>query len=422
MAKAQPFEQTLDAILTAAGDTLGLRPHQLGPDRNVTEHGVDGGKLSSFILEIREKLGVSVPADFFLNSDKTFGDLAVLVRELPAAADPEAAGPAPASPEPRDGAGVPGAAGGSGGEAAPLTLLREQMVTMRELFRDQWIRAGGAPGDFPYAEPPKAARAAPGPESRGPEAEPDETPELLSPSLNARQAAFADELLKRHKDRTRASRKALENSLLAYPPERFRCLPFMKDATFPVVVKHYAGAHILDLDDNDYLDFSLEMGYWGHNPPYAVEAMDSRLERGFGDGSFSDAATAAAERAKILSGNNKIAFFATEEAAARAAILLARAATGKNLTVVFSPDSPGVPEHLALSRGRKGKNPRTRFGGDARAFAALDYGQEKSLAALMEMANDLAAVYVEPVSRGDLRFRSPSYFSRVRRITRDRGI
>ncbi|MDR1312980.1 MAG: aminotransferase class III-fold pyridoxal phosphate-dependent enzyme, partial [Deltaproteobacteria bacterium] len=200
------------------------------------------------------------------------------------------------------------------------------------------------------------------------------------------------------------------------------------------VVKHSAGARFLDLDGNDYLDFSLSMGVLGHNPPFVAEAVSRMLDRGLpGEGALSDAARqAAALAAPLLCPGGKCAFFSSEGTAMRAAALLARAATGRRLVAAFSRNLPGLKEHLAFgsfdSGGADAGGPARAGGGngqggfeEAGGVLLLEYGSERALSALAEAAPRLAAAFVEPAPSADLRFQSPSYLARLCRAARDRG-
>ncbi|MDR1079375.1 MAG: aminotransferase class III-fold pyridoxal phosphate-dependent enzyme, partial [Deltaproteobacteria bacterium] len=76
MDKAASFEFILDSVLKAAGETLGLRPHQLGRGRAIAGLGLDPADLMGFEAEIRDTLGAEIPEGWLFRDGHTLEDLA----------------------------------------------------------------------------------------------------------------------------------------------------------------------------------------------------------------------------------------------------------------------------------------------------------------------------------------------------------
>ncbi|MDR2461555.1 MAG: aminotransferase class III-fold pyridoxal phosphate-dependent enzyme [Deltaproteobacteria bacterium] len=388
---------------------MNLRPHQLGADRAVLEFGVSQSDIKRFVSLVNSSFNIHLDEDWISSKGPTYAALAQeisqrleVIKETPP--EPQAKEPLPA-PAP----------------LSPLELLGQQMETMYSLFKAQWVQLGGDTNKLPLT--PNVKPEATVKKSLSQDFTPFTLPlkHSLPLKLTPLQENFVSELVKRLKNRTRASRAAFENSPLAKVPEPLKAAEILAELNAPVV-KHSAGVHFLDLDGNDFLDFSLEMGYLGHHPSFVTEAISERLERGFGEGPFSDAAALASEKTRFLAGDGRLAFFGTEDVAMRVAIMLSRLASGRKTVAVFSSHSPGIYDHLGLCAD---EHRLAKFGLEASGnsgFVLLEYGRESSLAQLMDLSPHLAAVIAEPVHSRDLRFQSPRYLGRIRRITQDKKV
>ncbi|MDR2613506.1 MAG: hypothetical protein LBG06_12060, partial [Deltaproteobacteria bacterium] len=203
MDKEASIEFILDSILRAAGETLGLRAHQLGRGRAIAGLGIDPEDLPAFAAEIRDAFGAEIPEGWLFREGHTFGDLAgEIFRQAssgkppcggsPARAAAPAAPPAPAGPPvPSEGVhraareaaraqltragdaaagaphGFPPPPDGGGGPAPgenPLEVLGQQMKALYDVFAAQWSRlAGGAAAPPPPSPPPAGPASGPPP-------------------------------------------------------------------------------------------------------------------------------------------------------------------------------------------------------------------------------------------------------------------
>jgi len=141
----------------------------------------------------------------------------------------------------------------------------------------------------------------------------------------------------------------------------------------PVVIASGSGAHVIDVDGNEYIDYVASFGplILGHAHPAVVAAITDAASRGASFGAPTEAETALAERiVGAVPGIERIRFVSSGTEATMSAIRLARAVTGRDLVLKFDggyhghadgllaaagsgvatlglPDSPGVPAAYA---------------------------------------------------------------------------
>ncbi len=186
------------------------------------------------------------------------------------------------------------------------------------------------------------------------------------------------------------------------PVRAYRAVPGV-----PPHIVRGAGAHVVDADGNDFIDYVLAYGphILGHQPPRVVAAIRAQLERGIAYGHTVELEVELAERiVDAVESVEMIRFVTSGTEAAMSAVRLARAATGRDRIVKFAggyhghadallaeagsgiatlgiPGSPGVPAAAVAST------------------IVLPYNDREAVAALFEREGDqIAAVIVEPVA------------------------
>ena len=186
------------------------------------------------------------------------------------------------------------------------------------------------------------------------------------------------------------------------PVRAYRAVPGV-----PPHIVRGAGAHVVDADGNDFIDYVLAYGphILGHQPPRVVAAIRAQLERGIAYGHTVELEVELAERiVDAVELVEMIRFVTSGTEAAMSAVRLARAATGRDRIVKFAggyhghadallaeagsgiatlgiPGSPGVPAAAVAST------------------IVLPYNDREAVAALFEREGDqIAAVIVEPVA------------------------
>jgi len=122
----------------------------------------------------------------------------------------------------------------------------------------------------------------------------------------------------------------------------------------PVFYDRAAGAHVRDVDGNDYVDF---IGSWGpmilgHRPPEVLEAVRAQLERGTSFGAPCEAETELArEVCRLVPGAERVRMVSSGTEATMTAVRLARGVTGRPGIVKFAGNYHGHSDALLAGAG-----------------------------------------------------------------------
>ena len=162
-------------------------------------------------------------------------------------------------------------------------------------------------------------------------------PEPLSPE--ARTARYA---------RSAATYERAQGSLAAGVSSNFR----LGGDPVPLFFERGAGAHLFDVDGNDYIDYVLGMGpgILGHAPPAVVAAVRDAAERGQLFAGQTDDEVELAERFQAaVPCAERVRFGSSGTEMDQAAIRVARAATGRPLIAKFEGHYHGWLDPLLVS-------------------------------------------------------------------------
>ncbi|HST61353.1 MAG TPA: aminotransferase class III-fold pyridoxal phosphate-dependent enzyme, partial [Longimicrobium sp.] len=441
----------------------------------------------STVDDLAGHLDGALPADFALPGDSP----APVQAEAPAAVAAVAAHPAPASvaavvvhpvaahPAPAPvlapPAGAPMAVQaprlypGTGGEGGGLQDLFAQQLA---IIQRQLDLLGGAPAQ----QPPQAPAASDGNGHHGPGASsgpngspgangshalvpatrpervqaaaaPAETGEAathgphrpvsatvgLGGGYTERQAVHFARLVERYTARTRRSKEyAQENrSHLSDNRASLNFRMATKELMYPIVGERSEGSRLWDLDGNEYVDFTIGFGvhFFGHRPPFVVEAVEEQLRRGLHLGPQSDLAGEAARRLSELTGMERVTFCNTGSEAVMTALRIARTVTGREKVVLFQGSYHGCFDGI-LARpdgGEKDGVRRSRpvapgtLQGMVDGIVVLPYGSPDALAWIEANAAEVAAVLVEPVQSSNSEFHPRAFLRDLRALTTRTG-
>jgi glutamate-1-semialdehyde 2,1-aminomutase len=209
-------------------------------------------------------------------------------------------------------------------------------------------------------------------------------------------------------------------------------------APHPLYIERAEGAHLWDVDGNRYLDCVMGNGaiVLGHAHPGVSAAVAAAVESGITTGYETRASMEAATLlASIVPRCGKVRFANTGTEAAMHALHVARAATGRErvakaegayhgwadplwVSCWGAPDAIGGPERPASPPGSAGLS---RHAEETLVVPFNDAAATERL--LRENADDLAALFVEPVLI-DLGWipASREYLESLRAVTRELGI
>ena len=197
---------------------------------------------------------------------------------------------------------------------------------------------------------------------------------------------------------------------------------------FPFFVESGAGARILDVDGNAYLDYVLSWGplITGHAHPHVVETVVKAMEKGASFGIPTEAETLLAERvARHYPSIEKLRLVNSGTEATMSAIRLARGYTGRDLVVKIEGCYHGHVDGLLVKAG----SGLTTLGeptspGVPRSYAENTYtipfnDLEAAEAVFAARGQDIACLIIEPVPGNmGVILPAPEYLSGLRELTR----
>ncbi|QNE75205.1 aminotransferase class III-fold pyridoxal phosphate-dependent enzyme [Streptomyces finlayi] len=277
-----------------------------------------------------------------------------------------------------------------------------------------------------------AASAAPSdaPASHGPRLLVDPSGGMTGASADEAQRAHTASLVSRLTTRTGTS-KALAQKHRPVLADSRAVVGFRsgtKEMLYPIAARSAHGAHLTDVDGNDYTDITMGFGalLFGHEPEFVTDAVSRHLAQGLRFGPRSPDAGEAAELLAGLTGLERVAFAGSGTEANSAAVRLARAATGRDKVVMFRGSYHG---HIDSVLGRPGGHdhhavPVSR-GIPASAVAdllVLEYGSQEALDTIATLGDSIAAVLVEPVQCRNPGLRPVDFLRALRDLTARRGI
>ena len=199
----------------------------------------------------------------------------------------------------------------------------------------------------------------------------------------------------------------------------------------PFFAASAAGARVVDVDGNSYIDY---VGTWGpailgHAAPQVVRAVQDAAARGTSFGIPHAQETTLARRVKAMVPSvEKVRFCNSGTEATMSAIRLARGFTGRDLIVKFDGCYHGHSDGLLVKAGSGaltlGNPDSAGVPADvARQTLVLPFNESAALEAVFrDRGAELAAVILELVpANAGLYLPRPGYLEQLRRLTREHG-
>ena len=181
----------------------------------------------------------------------------------------------------------------------------------------------------------------------------------------------------------------------------------------PLYFRRAAGAHMVDADENAYLDYTLAQGpmFLGHSPPAVLDFVERAMRNGQLYGAQHDLEIELAESIQqCVPCADMLRFGNSGSEAVHAAIRLARAHTGREKILKFEGHYHGWYDETLISAAptleqagpRDRPNPVLASGGQLTSASAyliaLPWNDAELLRSTVEKhAHELAAVIMEPV-------------------------
>jgi len=431
------------------------------------EIGLDSLTLTQAALQVKKTFKVNLTFRQLMESYRSFDALAEF---LDATLPPEAAPAAMSAPAPQQAAAVVAvpAAGIPAVQvlqpvqpAQPLqmampaggSLVQQVIAQQMQLMQQQLALLSAAPTvpaspvlPVPSVEQPTPMATAAATASNTPEPATAEEPvpapkydvkkafgaiariHTQGGEITARQPARLEAFERRYIDRTRKSKEytVAHRPHLADPRVVNGFRPLTKEITYQIVVEKSQGAHVWDLDGNEYVDVlnGFGMNMFGWRPEFVQDAVRRQLDAGYEIGPQHPLAGEVADLICELTGFDRAGLCNTGSEAVMAAIRIARTVTCRNTVVMFSGSYHGTFDEVLVRAGRNHKGIPAAPGIMPDVFddcRVLDYGTPESLEWLRANADEIAAVLVEPVQSRRPEFQPREYLKELRAITGKSG-
>jgi len=201
----------------------------------------------------------------------------------------------------------------------------------------------------------------------------------------------------------------------------------LKEIIYPIVVAKSEGAYLWDIDGFRFVDITCGFGsnFFGNSAPFIKEAIHKQLDIGYEIGPQHPLMAEASRLFCEVTGNQRAAFCNTGSEAVLGALRLARTVTLKDKVVMFENDYHGINDEVIVTRGSNGFATPAAAGIPEAAVEhviMLDYGDEKSLDYIIEHADEIAALLIEPVQSRYPEIQPREFLKKARKICSEKNI
>ncbi len=392
--------------------------------------GLDSLSLTQAALEIERRYGIKLR---FRRLMEDLASVASLATFLDGTLPPDAPAATPA-------ASIPAAATGtSAGTPLLAELVQGQMALLQQQMQ-LLARLGGAATGAGESMPPPAAMPAPAAAAAPAATEP--APDLVArpfgasaritvrqeQALSPAQRAWVGDFTRRYNARTAKSKAFSQQHrvVMADPRVVTGFNPLWKELVYPIVVERSKGAHLTDVDGNDYVDCLNAFGanFLGYQPDFIVDALKAQVDAGYEIGPQHPLAAEVAGLIAGMTGMQRVAFCNTGSEAVMGAMRIARTVTGRRTIAIFTNSYHGIFDEVIVRGTRTLRSIAAAPGILASAVEnvlVLEYGSDESLAVLRTRAHELAAVLIEPVQGRNPELQPRAFVQALRGICDEGG-
>lgn len=249
--------------------------------------------------------------------------------------------------------------------------------------------------------------------------------------LTPPQRAHLDALVGRYCEKTKTS-KAKTQEYRPYHADPRTVNGFnrlWKEMVYQVVATRMKGSRMWDVDGNEYIDMVNGFGpnFLGHSPDYVTEAIQKQLETGLEVGPQCEAAMECSKLFCEVTGNERVCFLNTGSEAVQAAMRISRTVTGRDKILVFDKDYHGNFDPVLVRSVGKGQRRRTLPlapgipDNAVQDIIVVPWGKPEALDMIREVADELAAVLVEPVQSRQPEMVPVEFVREVKKISEENG-
>ncbi len=210
-----------------------------------------------------------------------------------------------------------------------------------------------------------------------------------------------------------------------------------KEICYQIAHERSKGAHIWDVDGNEYVDYVMSYGValFGHMPDFVERAAAEAIQRGNSIDLLPPEATEIARMICEMTGFDRVTLANTGTEAVLGAVRAARTITGRDKIAVFDTDYHGMIDefmvrgvHFKARPDGSGEETKTlpsspgvpRF--NVENVLVLDYDDPNVLQKLERNIGELAAVLIEPVQAQNPHWQHGELIKAIRKITEQNGV
>jgi len=241
-----------------------------------------------------------------------------------------------------------------------------------------------------------------------------------------------DSLIADYTERTKNSKQLIQKhrSHFADPRSISGFNSAWKEIIYPIVTDRSKGSRMWDIDGNEYIDVQSGFGsvLFGQNPDFIRDALVKQLESGPQVGPQSKFAGEVAEKVCGITGMDRVTFCNTGSEAVLAAMRVSRTVTGNNKIVIFSGDYHGIFDDV-IARSTGGKNKLTTLpaapGIPKESLSntiVLEFGDPNCFDVINSIADDIAAILVEPVQSSKPSLQPRAFLKQLRSWTKENSV
>ncbi|BCX47077.1 phosphatase:FkbH-like protein [Haloferula helveola] len=202
-----------------------------------------------------------------------------------------------------------------------------------------------------------------------------------------------------------------------------------KEMVYQIVATRMKGCKMWDVDGNEYIDMVNGFGpnFLGHSPDFVTDAIQQQLATGLEIGPQCEAAMECSKLFCEVTGNERACFLNTGSEAVQAAMRIARTVTGRDKILVFDKDYHGNFDPVLVRSVGKGDRRRTLPlapgipDNAVQDVIVVPWGKPEALDMIREVADQLAAVLVEPVQSRQPEFIPVEFVREVKKISEESG-
>jgi glutamate-1-semialdehyde 2,1-aminomutase len=213
---------------------------------------------------------------------------------------------------------------------------------------------------------------------------------------------------------------------------------FQKNDPWPVYVERGRGAHVTDVDGNEYLDFHNGFGVMcvGHANPVVAAAVKARMDEGTHFAAPTEGSIVVAEELKRRWGPEHWRFTNSGTESTMDAVHLARALTGRDVILKIEGSYHGHHDAVMVSvkppaaqMGPRDRPAAVPYGlgyapGTAEHTRPVPFNDSAALARMLEaLEGRVAGLIMEPAMMNiNIVPPVPGYLEKVRELTREHGV